>query len=160
LVYQNEQWSLLLTRRTNALANHKGQVAFPGGGYEKEDGDLATTALRETFEELGIPPEKIDIIGQLPQQPVISGYVVTPIVAILPGDVPLRPTPDEIARVFFVPLTWLADPAHIERVEKHRWHGLDYLVPFYIPYEGEIIWGMTARIILSLLETLKNPSLR
>lgn len=148
-----EEWHVLLTRRTETVANHKGQVALPGGAQDPEDVDLIATALREAEEELGIPPTAVEVLGTLDPQPVISGYLVTPVVGMIPADLPLRPAGAEIARVFTVPLTWLADPRHV-RVEYRQWAGMQYPVYFYEPYEGEVIWGLTARILRNLLSIL------
>lgn len=148
-----EEWRVLLTRRTETVANHKGQVALPGGAVEPGDRNAVDTALREAYEELGIPPQAVDIIGTLDPQPVISGYLVTPVVGIVPPDLRLFPAAAEIARVFTVPLSWLADLSHV-RVEEREWAGMRYPVYFYAPYEGEIIWGLTARILRNLLHVL------
>ncbi len=155
LVSRRGAWHLLLTRRAQGLRNHNSQVAFPGGRCEETDGGAIKTALRETREEVGIASNFIHILGVLPQQPVVSGYLVTPVVGVLSSTVRPRISPDEIERVFYVPLSWLAEPSHVERIERHHWGGIDYPVPFFVPYEEEIIWGMTARIILSLVDALK-----
>lgn len=153
LVRRGREWYLLFTRRAARLSAHRGQVAFPGGAQEPGDPDLVATALRETFEELGIPPDVVKPVGILAPQPVISGFLVTPVVAILPSDVSLRPAEEEVARVFHVPLSWLADPAHV-RVEYREWEGMRYPVYIYDPYDGEVIWGMTARVVRNLVEVL------
>ncbi len=153
LFFRAGEWRVLLTRRTDTLGTHKGQVAFPGGAQEPGDADLVTTALREAFEELGIPPSVVEPVATLGEEPVISGYLVTPVVGLIPEDVHLRPAPAEIARVFSVPLSWLADPSHV-RVEHREWEGVTYPVYYYAPYEDEIIWGLTARILRQLLVAL------
>ncbi len=160
LLRRGNGWHVLLTRRAQGLSNHRGQVAFPGGARDPTDRDAVTTALRETREELGIPARLIHVLATLPDQPVISGYRVTPVVALLPPDIPLHPSPVEIARVFFVPCDWLAEPKNFEREEIHVWRGRAYPVPFYRPYKGEIIWGMTARILRTLVEVLCSRDTR
>ncbi len=157
LLEKKGEWHLLLTRRTQHVGNHKGQVAFPGGAMEPKDPSPEATALRETFEEIGIPPETIDVIGRLPEQPVISGFLVTPVVAFLPTYVRWRPSREEIARVFTVPLAWLGNPDHLSLSTVHTWEGVKYPVHYYQPYEGEVIWGLTARIIQSLIKALTPP---
>ena len=156
LIHQQNTWHVLLTRRTETLNRHKGQVALPGGVQEGDDVDVVDTALREAQEELGIPPHQVEVVGRLDPQPVISGYLVYPIVGILPRGLPLTPSPEEIARVFTVPLPWLADP-HRVRVEYREWAGFRYPVYVYEPYGGEVIWGLTARILRNLLDVLWGP---
>ncbi len=154
LLKKHGEWYLLLTRRTQRVGNHKGQVAFPGGAMEPGDPSLEAAALRETFEEIGVPPEVVEIVGRLPAQPVISGFLVTPIVAFLPSQVRLNPAPAEIAHVFTVPLAWLSNPDHVSLAATHTWEGMEYPVYYYQPYEGEVIWGLTARIIQNLISAL------
>ncbi len=153
LFRRETEWRVLFTRRTARLSAHRGQVAFPGGAQEPGDLSLVATALRETFEELGIPAEVVKPVGVLAPQPVISGFLVTPVVAFIPPDITIRPAPDEVARVFSVPISWLADPKRV-RVEYREWEGMRYPIYIYEPYEGEVIWGMTARIVRNLLEVL------
>ncbi len=153
LLPRPDDWHVLLTRRTTTVAAHKGQVALPGGAQEPGDRDAVATALREAFEELGIPPSIVEPIATLPPEPVISGYRVTPVVAFIPPDVPLRPSRAEIARVFTVPLGWLADARHV-REERREWEGVVYPVYIYEPYLGEVIWGLTARILRHLVRAV------
>ncbi len=153
LFQREDEWHVLLTRRAEGLSNHKGQVAFPGGAQEPGDPDLVTTALREAFEEIGLPPDVVQVIGTLSRQPVISGYLVTPVVGVIPARVRLRPARAEIARIFTVPLLWLADERHV-RTEYREWEGMTYPIYVYEPYEGEVIWGLTARILRELIQVL------
>lgn len=156
LLKRESKWHLLLTRRAEQVGNHKGQVAFPGGAMEPQDASLEVTAVRETAEELDIPPEFVNVAGRLPAQVVISGFLVTPVVAFLPSSVRFRPAPAEIARVFTVPLTWVANPKHVSLAAVHMWLDIEYPVYRYRPYQGEIIWGLTARIIQSLVRALRQ----
>lgn len=150
LFERDDTWHVLLTRRTDTVEEHKGQVALPGGAREPGDPDAVATALRETYEELGIPPDAVTVLGELSPQPVISGFLVTPVVGIIPEDLQIWPAPQEIARVFSVPLTWLADPARVRQEYRH-WAGMNYPIYVYEPYDGEVIWGLTARILRELL---------
>jgi 8-oxo-dGTP pyrophosphatase MutT (NUDIX family) len=150
----DQLWHILYTRRTNAVENHKGQVAFPGGGEEPEDTDPIATALRETNEEIGVPAECVKVLGTIPEIPTHSGFLITPVVGRMEWPVHLIPSVDEVSRIFMVPLDWLANPDHWEERDFTRSDNSQEKVVFYRPYDGEIVWGITGRITLILLETL------
>ncbi|HET7306240.1 MAG TPA: CoA pyrophosphatase [Gammaproteobacteria bacterium] len=136
--------TVLLTRRTENLPDHPGQVSFPGGSAEPEDTDAVATALRETREELGIPAERIDAIGFLEPYRTITGFIITPVVGLVePG--PLKPDPREVAAAFEVPLDYLLCASTFQLREKEvNGHRVAYYV---VSYEGEVIWGATAAIL-------------
>ena len=145
---------LLLTRRAQHLRHHGGQVSFPGGRLEAADSGPVAAALRETFEETGIPPEVIDVHGTLPRQVTISGFTVTPVVATIRELVPMTLDSGEVEAVFEVPLAFLLDPANQRSVERHfgqrsltmpEWHYRDYR-----------IWGATAWMIRNVINILKT----
>ena len=153
LVHFEDGWHLLLIRRTDTVQDHKGQVAFPGGGCEVEDGDLEGTSLRETEEEIGVPPNAVRIMGRLPSLLTVSDFLVTPVVGTIRWPYPLKLSPDEVSRVFSIPLGWLADPANREeRLYIHN--GEEHRVIFFHPYDGETLWGASARMVLILMHVL------
>ena len=142
--------SVILTRRTETLPTHKGQVSFPGGGREPQDVDSIATALREAHEEIGLPPSAVKVLGVLDDWPTQHETVrVTPVVGCIPTLPPLRPQPSEVARIFQIPLTELRRP---ERWQSSplSWKGLKTHVYFF-DHDGETVWGLTARILLHML---------
>lgn len=150
-VMAEEVPTIRLTRRSPALRHHPGQIAFPGGRIDAGDADPVAAALREAQEEIGLPPEEATILGTLPPHRTVTGYHVTPVLALV---APFTPAPQvaEVAEVFDVPLAFLADPANY-RVEGRRWRGRRrhyYVVPWG-PY---YIWGATARMLRQLAEGL------
>ena len=141
---------VLLTRRTDGLRNHAGQVSFPGGRVEAADFDATATALRETFEEVGVAPVQVSPLGLLDPLVTISGFRVLPVVATIDPAYIARPDPSEVADVFEVPLDFLLDPANLvhQQVE-HRGRArtvLEYSWP------TQRIWGVTAAILLNFRE--------
>ena len=145
---------LLYTRRTQNVVDHKGQVAFPGGSKERIDADDIETALRETREEIGIDPREVNLLGQLPKLTTITHYLVTPVVAWIrwPLDIQLNPT--EVERVFLVPLDWLLNPMNSTNKRLLIRDGVIDRVLLFKPFEGEVIWGITARITCSLIKAI------
>ena len=146
---------ILLTRRSLAVSTHQGEVAFPGGRRDPRDANLRHTALRETHEEVGIPPHKFEVVGRLNDYLSITRWRVTPFVSFLTKQCRLQPNPAEVARAFWVPLSFFGH--HTPRVEERERLGQIRRVHFY-DYEGEVIWGLTARILLDLLEALPWPA--
>jgi 8-oxo-dGTP pyrophosphatase MutT (NUDIX family) len=147
------EWHLLLIKRSETVADHKGQVAFPGGACEAGDGSLETTALRETAEEIGILPDDIKILGSLRDLVTVSGFYVAPIVGVIKWPYPLKLSEEEVSRAFTIPLAWLADPENRETRMLNRL-GRDVEVIYYRPYEDEVLWGATARMVSNLIEVL------
>ncbi len=144
--------SVLLTQRSADLKHHAGQVSFPGGRMEEHDADVVQTALRETHEEVGIPPQAIDVVGYLPPMPTVTGYAVTPVVGLISADVPLRIDRTEVEYAFEVPLAFLLDPRN-ERALERVYEGRRIpTVEFH--YAGERIWGATAHILVELRRIL------
>jgi 8-oxo-dGTP pyrophosphatase MutT (NUDIX family) len=148
------QWHLLYTRRTDTVLTHKGQVAFPGGAVEADDPDVTFTALRETYEEIGLIPDQVKILGRMPTYVTISDYLITPIVARVPWPFELVLSADEVLRVFTIPLHWLMDPSNWQEKPFTRPDGRQEMVIFYETYSGELLWGITARITINFLEIL------
>jgi 8-oxo-dGTP pyrophosphatase MutT (NUDIX family) len=143
----------LLTRRTEEVQTHKGQISFPGGMREGKE-DLVKTALRETFEEVGIEENKIEILGRFHDYVSITGYRVTPFAGFIHGAFTTKPQTREVAEVIQVPLRIFMDASRL-RIEQRSYPGVDPVVYFY-SYGTHQIWGLTARIIKDFLEAL-NP---
>ncbi len=154
LYARDGQPHLLFTRRSANLNVHKGEISFPGGSRDLTDGSLEYTALRETYEELGIAPAHVEVIGALP--PVfatVSNFFVTPFVGWLgEGLRPLQPNPHEVEEVIEAPLLALADPA-IYHTERWRRGDVAHLVHFY-DFGAYRIWGLTGRMLRTLLDIL------
>jgi len=146
---------VLLTRRTETLRRHAGQVAFPGGRADPDDADLIATALREAEEEIGLPPTAVEVVGIADPYRTVTGFMVTPVVGVVPPDLPLFPHEAEVAALFEVPLAHLLEPAN--QVEKTvEWQGRDRRF-FEIMWGGERIWGATAAMIVNLGRRLDWP---
>lgn len=149
-------WEVLFIRRAeNEKDRHSGQVAFPGGRRDLEDADLQATALREAEEEIGLGRDAVRILGALNPYRTISNYLVTPVIGEIDWPYPLRPDPLEVSHWFTVPLTWLADAANhqVRPRELPDWNH-SFGVVYFNRYDGELVWGVTARITLSLLKVL------
>jgi len=144
----------LFTKRTEAVEHHKGQISLPGGAEDKGDSGPLDTALRETEEELGVPRDQIRILGALDDvYTVVSGFVITPFVGVIPHPVPLRVNPDEIAEVLSVPLSTFRDLTKLRIEERDRAPGERIQVYFYYHGRHEI-WGATARIMKGFIEAV------
>lgn len=153
LVLRDDDLHVILTRRTDHLHDHAGQISFPGGRKEEDDRDLEETALRETEEEIGLDRGRVDLIGRLEDYYTVTGYQVTPVVGIVSPPFDIRPDPFEVAEVFEVPLPFILDPANqkLQTVmfegEKRRY--------FAIPYQQYYIWGATAGMLINFSEVLR-----
>jgi 8-oxo-dGTP pyrophosphatase MutT (NUDIX family) len=145
---------ILLTRRTDSLADHAGQIAFPGGRIEAEDAGPAAAALRETAEETGIGPGFIEVVGYLPAHLTLTGFAVIPVVAVLRPDFLLRPDPKEVAEVFELPLEVLMDESRHER-EWREVSGRRLELPVF-HHQGRRIWGATAMMLADFHRCLKG----
>jgi 8-oxo-dGTP pyrophosphatase MutT (NUDIX family) len=155
LIRWQDVWQLVFTRRTQAVEHHKGQVSFPGGGCEVGESAPEETAIREAGEEIGLQPADVHLLGRLNDVLTISHFRVSPVVGVMPWPYPIRLEKVEVARVFTIPLPWLADSGN--REEQPVRLG-DTLRPFplvtYHPYNGETLWGVSARITLNFLSVL------
>jgi len=139
---------VLLTRRSEALRSHKGQISFRGGGREAADETAAAAAKREAFEEAGIPPEAVEVIGYLDDYPTVTRYMVTPVVGMVEDLAEVRPCAREVAEIFEVPLEFVIAPESFERKFFTR-DGMN--VPFFELNWGEYrIWGATAGMLWNL----------
>ncbi len=148
-------WHLLFIRRADHPSDmHSGQVAFAGGKRESQDRDMIETALREAEEEIGLPRDKVEVLGQLSMHHSISRYCITPVVSVIPWPCTLIADRLEVSRIFSIPLDWLATPSH-HRLQPHQHHGKKFPVVYFDPYDGEILWGATARMVLSLVAKIQ-----
>lgn len=139
--------------RPAAMRAHSGQIALPGGVRDPEDPTFADTARRETFEELGIAPEHLRVLGMLDDVPTPTGFVITPVVGVLTAPCAYQPNPAEVTQVFEAPLATFADRAAAEDLGEREHWGQRYRLRAY-PYESHRIWGATARVLESLFDVL------
>ena len=155
VVERPEGLTILLTLRTRHLAAHAGQIAFPGGRLEPEDRDAVAAALRETEEEIGLPPARVEVIGRLDTYLTRTGFEVTPVVGLVAPPFELRLDRHEVDDAFEVPLAFVLDPARRARhsrvfngVERQFWA---------MPFGERFIWGATAGMLVNLAEALAEP---
>ena len=141
MAWFEDEWHLLYTRRTNKVETHKGQVSFPGGACDPGEETPEQTALREAEEEIGMHPQDVRVLGRLAPMITITSFRVTPVVGVVKWPYAFRVENAEVARVFTMPLSWLAE-------KSNRWEfklpSREYGLIVYHPYDGEILWGATA----------------
>lgn len=154
LVNRREGTTILLTQRTAHLNQHAGQISFPGGRVDPDDRDRVDTALRETAEEIGLPRERVETLGFLPEYDIATGFRVTPVVGWVEPPFDLIPDPFEVAEVFEVPLRFLLDATNYQRREDVRDGRLRRY--FVVPYETRNIWGATAGMLYWLRHVLSD----
>jgi 8-oxo-dGTP pyrophosphatase MutT (NUDIX family) len=141
----------VFTERRHDLPRHAGEISFPGGRRDPEDSDLITTALREAHEEVGLPPESVDVIGALEPTPtVVTGYAIYPFVGIVPSGFKWIPSESEVAAVIDLPLPAVAAGYGRRRLSRR---GMTLFTDTYV-VDGHMIWGATARIVSDLLERI------
>lgn len=154
LVDRPEGLHVLLTRRTDHLHHHAGQISFPGGRKEEADATLSDTALREAAEEIGLDRRRVTILGHLPRYVTLTRFAITPVVGVVRPPFELRADPFEVADIFEVPLDYLADPGNHERHFREE-NGVRR--GFYaIPYQDRFIWGATAGILVNFAHLLAS----
>lgn len=144
--------NLILTKRSSRLKHHPGQIAFPGGKVDDGDSDVIAAALREADEEIGLPPNCVEVLGTMPCHETVTGFEVTPVIGLVNAKFDPVPEPGEVDEVFTVPFTHVANP-DLFSVQYRRWQGRRrhyYTVPFG-PY---YIWGATARILRGLADRI------
>ncbi len=150
VIRRHDALSMLLTVRAEHLRSHRGQISFPGGGRDAQDCGPVDNALREAHEEIGLPPERVEVIGYLDDYPTLTRYLVTPVVGVIDGELELRVDDNEVADVFEVPLDFVLDPANFERRVLSR-DGIN--VPFFeLNWQGHRIWGATAGMLWNLAQ--------
>ena len=151
-LYANNTISLLLTKRSEKLNDHAGEICFPGGRWAPEDKSLTCTAFRETHEEIGVNKERIEVIGFLKSVPTLTGYLIHPVIGVLDSDSSITIDPSEVDSYFLAPLSFFLDTNN----KKKKLHHIKSIkIPVYeYQFEGYRIWGATAAIISSLCKTL------
>lgn len=151
LVWHDEEWHLLYTRRTDTVESHKGQVSFPGGACDEGETTPEETALREAEEEIGLNRRDVRVLGRLSNLITITYFRVTPVIGAVRWPAVFRVGEHEVARIFTIPLAWLSNPSN-------RWQfempGRARSLIAYHPYDGELLWGATARMTVDFLNVL------
>lgn len=148
LVERPEGLTVLLTRRTDHLTHHAGQISFPGGRVEDGDRDAVATALRETEEEIGLEPRFVEVSGYLDTYETVTGFHITPVVGFVDPGFSLRLDAFEVAEAFEVPLAFILDPANHQR-HSRTWQGRERHY-YAMPYGDYYIWGATAGMLMNL----------
>jgi len=147
LFYNQGQYYVLFTERSDEVNFHKGQVCFPGGTQEPSDSSLLQTALREIEEEISLKAKDVEILGELDDSVTLtSNYVISPFVAFIPHPYPFKAEGREIREIFSVPLSFLMDEANFKQDS------------YAYEYEGHVIWGATAGILKQFIDLLKSES--
>jgi 8-oxo-dGTP pyrophosphatase MutT (NUDIX family) len=152
LYHKNDQTHLLFTKRTEKVEHHKGQISFPGGMHDAEDSDLEVTALRETWEEMGIHDRDITILGRTDKFLTNTGFMVSPFVGRFPYPYDFIINEDEIARVIEVPLRDLLNP-DIFKMKQIKKDGILWDIHYYF-YNNEMIWGVTGFLLSNFLSLI------
>lgn len=153
IYYREGQYYLLFIKRTEKVKNHKGQISFPGGVYSEEDRTLLNTALRESAEEIGLAPSDTEILGALDDTATItSGYVISPFVAIIPWPYQFKMNREEVEEIIEVPISVLLNKGCVP--QKTKIIDGETVTSYFYHYQGNVIWGATARILNQLLDIL------
>jgi 8-oxo-dGTP pyrophosphatase MutT (NUDIX family) len=148
--------TVILTLRPETMRKHPGQVSFPGGRIDPGDDGPIAAALREAEEEIALDPAAVDVIGLADRYLTVTGFEVTPVVAVVPPDLPLRAQPGEVAAIFEAPLHYILDPAH-QQVRTVHWRGRERTY-YEIEWGDRRIWGATAAMIVNLGRRLELVS--
>jgi len=156
ILLKDGETSVLLTRRTETVKYHKGEISFPGGMYEEGDGDALTTAVRESMEEIGLKPGDVEIVGRLNDMNTFTGFVITPFVGIIPFPYDFTLSQGEVRYLIYLPLSYLLTADY--KIEPAEFKGKNRQAPA-IYYEGERIWGATCRMLLQLRRILRDEKI-
>jgi len=151
IFYKEGEYCILFTKRTDKVKDHKGQISFPGGAYEEEDGVLTNTALRECSEEIGLAGEVVEVLGELDDMFTLhTDYIISPFVGTIPWPYSLKADATEVDKIIEVPISALLDKDCLRQDTDPLNDGRVYGNFYY--YQGEIIWGATARILSQFLD--------
>lgn len=145
--------TVILTLRPETMRKHAGQISFPGGRIDPGDDGPVDAALREAEEEIALPRSAVDIVGVADRYRTITGFEVTPVLGVIPPDLPLAPHEQEVAAIFEAPLHYLLKPEH-HVVRSVIWHGRERCY-YQIEWQGRRIWGATAAMIVNLSRRLE-----
>lgn len=158
LMLSDQGPQLLFTRRTDTVLTHKGQISFPGGQQEESDVETTETALRESYEEIGLEPSHVTVLGELDDVfTSVSGFVITPVIGVVQTALDqLRLAPDEVKSVFVVPIATLLDPA-THSSETRRVGEETYRIHYYTVGD-DVIWGATGRIVYQFLKVWQEAA--
>ena len=153
----NGEMHILFTRRSELVEHHKGQISFPGGAYDATDPDLRFTAVRETWEEIGVATDHVDVLGQLDEMITVSNFLVRPFVGHItaPAPYPFVHSEIEVAEILEVPLDHLRDAANVV-AEPRIYQGRE-IMAYSFRWRDHVIWGATARILKQFLDLLSTP---
>ncbi|WP_298803419.1 CoA pyrophosphatase [uncultured Lentibacter sp.] len=154
LIQRNGALHVILTKRAQHLRHHPGQIAFPGGKIEASDSSAQSASLREAYEEIGLPPENVEVFGGLPEHLTVTGFTVQPILGFVHR--PFTPVLDEgeVEEIIYAPLSHLIDPAKYS-IQGRRFRGA-FRKYYTVPYGPHYIWGATARMTLGLAERISG----
>ncbi len=144
---------IVLTKRTDTVRYHKGEISFPGGMYEDGDNDTLATALRETNEEIGVRESDIEVIGRIDDMRTVTGFVITPYVGLIPYPYEFVLNPREVHYLIYLPLLYLLNTDVTEEEVRHEGRTIQVQS---IYYEGERIWGATCRLLLTLKQIVAH----
>jgi len=151
------EWYLVLTKRTETLEYHKGQISFPGGAQHERDASLKDTALRESWEEIGLAPADVEILGELDDTAThVTRFLISPYVGVVPYPYDFRVNPREVEELISVPLGVLRDRRNFR--EEMQWLDGRFVPQYFYRYGNKVIWGATARILKQFLEVVDSIS--
>jgi 8-oxo-dGTP pyrophosphatase MutT (NUDIX family) len=156
LFCKDGQYNVIFTRRTNRVEHHKGQISFPGGSVDKEDGSLEETALREAEEEIGLLRTDVDMLGRIDDElALVSSFIIHPFIGRIPSPYNFQINTNEVERLIFIPLYVFSDETggykkDFVDVDGFPYHGTNY------QYEGSVIWGATARIMENFIGIIEG----
>jgi 8-oxo-dGTP pyrophosphatase MutT (NUDIX family) len=158
LVLRPEGVTILLTERTAHLADHAGQISFPGGRLEPADADATAAALRETEEEIGLARAHVEVLGHFEDYGTVTGYRVTPVIGLVRPPFELTRDPHEVAEIFELPLDFILQPTNLRHAREMRGGVMRDI--YEIAYGKWRVWGFTARILVRLIEALNEQALK
>ena len=150
LIDRRDSVMVMLTKRSEALPDHPGQISFPGGRIDATDAGPRAAALREADEEVGLPPNKVEVVGELDIYITRTGFHITPVVGLVRPPFDIRPNPSEVAEVFELPLELAVDPDNYER--RSRMHEGRHRNFYVLTFEDRVIWGATAGMLVNLAQ--------